>query len=101
MEDIHKLFTDFKAEFPDVQEKNEELGQFIHTSGGPLDEKTRWLVKLAMSGASAHHRAVATHIHAARVAGASEEEIKHTLLLLIPTCGFPAFMEAYGVYREQ
>lgn len=100
MEDVHELFTRFKAEFPLVHEKNESLGQFIHENAGPLDAKTRWLIKLGISAASGHLRAVATHLTAAREAGASEEEIKHTLLLLIPTCGFPAFMEAYGVYKE-
>lgn len=101
MKDIHQLFTEFKAEFPEIHEKNEDLGQFIHDSGGPLDAKTRWLIKLGISAAAGHLRAVVTHIHAARESGATEEEIRHTLLLLIPTCGFPAFMEAYGAYREQ
>ena len=32
----------------------------------------------------------------AREAGAAEEEIMHALLLVIPTCGFPTFMEAYN-----
>jgi 4-carboxymuconolactone decarboxylase len=33
-------------------------------------------------------------------AGATDEEIKQTLLLLIQTVGFPAFMEAYLVFKS-
>lgn len=101
VKDIHQLFTDFKAEFPDIHEKNEALGQFIHESAGPLDVKTRWLIKIGISGAAGHLRALVTHVNAAREAGATEEEIAHALLLLIPTCGFPTFMAAYGAWKEQ
>ncbi len=100
MEDVHKIFTKFKDEFPEVHKRLEELGKEVHLNGGPLDEKTRALMKVAISGASGHLRALETHIQAARETGASDAEISHSLLLLIPTCGFPAFMEAYKTYRE-
>jgi alkylhydroperoxidase/carboxymuconolactone decarboxylase family protein YurZ len=32
-------------------------------------------------------------------AGVAEDEIKHALLLLIPTAGFPAFMKSYAVLK--
>jgi 4-carboxymuconolactone decarboxylase len=100
MEDVHKIFTRFKEEFPEVNRRHEELGQEVHLHGGPLDEKTRALLKVAISGASGHLRALETHTQAARETGASDAEISHSLLLLIPTCGFPTFMEAYKTYRE-
>ena len=96
MQDIPKPYAQFKARFPQILEKNEELGTFIHEHGGPLDEKTRWLIKLGISAASRHQTAVATHAARAKEAGASQEEIVHALLLVIPTCGFPTFMEAYN-----
>ncbi len=101
MKDVHKIFTRFREEFPEVYRKNVELGEEIHTASGPLPEKVRWLVKIGISAASGHHRALETHLEKARAAGASEEEIEHVLLLLIPTCGFPACMEAYQVYRGE
>jgi len=101
MEDVHGVFKDFKAEFPEIQEKNEALGLFIHEHGGPLDDKTRWLIKLAISAASRHQTAVETHLRRAREAGASEPEILHALLLVIPTCGFPTFMESYRAYKAK
>ena len=96
MQDIPKPYAQFKARFPQILEKNEELGTYIHEHGGPLDEKTRWLVKLGISAASRHQTGVVTHAARAKEAGASQEEIVHALLLVIPTCGFPTFMEAYN-----
>lgn len=95
MQDIPKPYAQFKDRFPEILEKNEELGRFIHEHGGPLDEKTRWLIKLGISAAGRHQTGVATHAKRAREAGATQEEIDHALLLVIPTCGFPTFMEAY------
>ena len=63
------------------------------------DEKTRWLVKLGISAASRHQTGVSTHAKRAQEAGATEEEIIHALLLVIPTCGFPTFMEAYNQFK--
>lgn len=101
MEDIHDIFTTFKKEFPGVNTQHEALGEEIHLKGGPLPEATRWLIKVAVSGASRHERALQTHIRKARNAGASDQEIAHALLLLIPTCGFPTFMEAYRIFRGE
>ena len=100
MEDIHKVYSKFKEEFPGIHTKQEALGKEVHEKGGPLDEKSRWLIKMAISGACNHKRALATHIRKARAAGISEDDIKHALLLLIPTAGFPAFMKSYAVLKS-
>lgn len=99
MQDIHEIFVIFKKEFPDLYSKYEELGRDVHLNGGPLPEKVRTLMKVVISGATGHHRALETHLAKARQAGASEEELTHALLLLIPTCGFPAFMEAFSTFK--
>jgi alkylhydroperoxidase/carboxymuconolactone decarboxylase family protein YurZ len=95
--EVHEILTEFKKQFPKVYEKHEALGQEIHENAGPLPEKTRWLIKLAISGACGHERALETHILKSKAAGATEAEIKHALLLLVSTVGFPAFMTAYSV----
>ena len=99
MEDLHEIFSQFKEEFPEIHEKHEALGKAVHEKGGPLTEKSRWLIKIAISGACNHMRALETHIHKAIAAGVDEDEIKHALLLLIPTAGFPAFMKSYTVLK--
>jgi 4-carboxymuconolactone decarboxylase len=100
MKDLHKTFTAFKNDFPAVHKGHEALGKIIHEKGGPLPEKTRWLIKVAVSGASNHKISLETHIAKAREAGATEDEIRHTLLLIIQTTGFPMFMEAYSTYKN-
>ena len=100
MKDIHKIFTTFKKEFPRVYSGHEALGREIHKNSGPLPEKIRWLIKIAASGASQHTVALETHIMKAKDAGVTDDEIKHALLLLIQTAGFPTFMEAYSVFKK-
>jgi len=101
MKDLHKIFTLFKEDFPGVHKAEAALGEQIHQHAGPLQEKARCLTKVAISAATRHHRALETHLERAREAGASEAEIEQTLLLIIPTCGFPTFMEAYSVFRGE
>ena len=86
---------------PSCTRRIEASGRALHVDGGPLDERVRSLLKVAMSAATRHHRALETHLVAAREAGASEAEIVHALLLLVPTCGFPTFMEAYSTFKGQ
>jgi AhpD family alkylhydroperoxidase len=99
MKDVHEIYTAFKGEFPELSRRIDDAGRAVHEEGGPLDAPTRALLKVAMSGASGHQRALETHITAAREAGVSEDEIKHALLLLFHTCGFPTLMEAYSTYK--
>ena len=99
MKDVHKTYTLFKAEFPELSRRIDDASHALHEEGGPLDERTRALVKIAASAASGHQRALETHLAAAREGGVGEEDIVHALLLLITTCGFPTFMEAYSTYK--
>lgn len=100
MKDLHEMFTIFKKEFPAVHEAQEALGKVIHDEAGPLSDKSRWLIKMAISGATGHLLAMETHIAKARESGATEEEIKQVLLMIIQTTGFPTFMEAYSAYDK-
>jgi alkylhydroperoxidase/carboxymuconolactone decarboxylase family protein YurZ len=100
MKELHEVLTRFKEDFPKVYSKHEALGKEIHEKSGPLTEKVRWLIKVAISGASHHFIALETHIGKAREAGVTDEEIKHALLMLIQTTGFPNFMEAYSVFKK-
>ncbi|MDX2499628.1 MAG: carboxymuconolactone decarboxylase family protein [Deltaproteobacteria bacterium] len=100
MENMHEIYTRFKDEFPEVHARHEALGKEIHENTGPLTEKSRWLIKIAISAACNHKRALATHIKKAQAAGVNDDEIKQTLLLLIPTAGFPMFMKAFSVLNN-
>ena len=100
MKEIHKPFKDFKKEFPAIYKGHEALGKIIHEQSGPLPEKIRWLIKIAVSGASGHALSLETHILKGKESGLTNNEIKHALLLLIQTTGFPTFMEAYSIFKR-
>ncbi len=91
MKQLPKRFKKFQKEFPEVAKAYEELGSAVHKSG-PLNEKTRALVKLAISTGAGMEGAVHSHTRKAIEAGCSKAEIKQTVMLALPTIGFPATM---------
>jgi alkylhydroperoxidase/carboxymuconolactone decarboxylase family protein YurZ len=88
------------AKHPEIYEAYAQFGKAVHDQGGPLDEKTRWLVKVAVSATVGIAKAQLTHMIKAREAGCTPDEIEHTLLLIAPTAGFPRMMEAMERFRE-
>lgn len=85
----------------EVYEKYQEYGRSIDEDGGPLDEKTRRLIKVAISATIQNEYSLTTHIKKAIKSGATMEEIEHTILLVAPTVGFPAMMKAMISVREE
>jgi 4-carboxymuconolactone decarboxylase len=85
---------------PDIYEAYSQFGKTLHEHGGPLDAKTRWLVKVATSSALGLGKAQITHMTKALEAGCSAEELEHAILLVAPTAGFPRMMEAMERWRE-
>jgi AhpD family alkylhydroperoxidase len=67
---------------------------------GPLDARTRELVRLGMAAAARSESAVRSHVHRALEAGASREEVEHAVVLAITTVGFPAMMAALTWAQE-
>jgi AhpD family alkylhydroperoxidase len=86
-------FAQLKQRYPEYIEAVEALGETVRKAG-PLDEKTCHLVQLAAAATTRSEGAVHSHGRRARAAGASREEIHHTLLLLTSTIGFPAVSAA-------
>jgi len=85
---------------PALYEAYAQFGRAVHEDGGPLDEKTRWLIKVATSSALGYPKAQLTHMIKAMEAGCTPAELEHTILLLAPTAGFPCMMEAMERFRE-
>ncbi len=67
---------------------------------GPLDEKTRRLVKLGIAIGHQSEGATKSHARRALEGGATAEEVRHTVLLALTTAGFPA-MTAAALWVEQ
>ncbi|MFB0920100.1 MAG: carboxymuconolactone decarboxylase family protein [Oscillospiraceae bacterium] len=85
----------------EIYEAYEEYGNRLHEQGGPLDKKTRWLIKVAISASCQHEFALRTHIRKAAACGCLREEIEHAILLVAPSAGFPKMMEALLVIRDE
>lgn len=93
MAGIPKRFEKFQTDYSEVSQAYEMLGNAIHKAG-PLDDKTRALIKLAISTGARLEGAVHSHTRKALAAGCSKEEIKQTVLLALPTIGLPSTMAA-------
>lgn len=93
MSKIPKRFKKFTEDYPEVAKAYEELGDAVH-SAGPLDEKTRALIKLAISTGARLEGAVHSHARKAINVGCSADEMRHVALLSLPTIGLPSMMAA-------
>ena len=56
---------------------------------GPLDDKTVHLVQLAAAAAIMSHGSTHSHTVRALEAGATPEEVRHAVIVLTSTIGFP------------
>jgi len=86
-------YEDFQKKYPGIWQAYDRLGASAHAAG-PLDEKTRALVKLGMAVGRQAEGATHAHVRQAVRAGATPDEIRHVVLLAITTLGFPAMMTA-------
>jgi AhpD family alkylhydroperoxidase len=82
-----------RAEYPDVFAAVEQLGTAVGNTG-PLDARTAHLVQLAAAAAIHSEGAVHSHTRRALAAGATEAQIRHALVALISTIGFPTVTAA-------
>jgi alkylhydroperoxidase/carboxymuconolactone decarboxylase family protein YurZ len=82
-----------KQKQPQWLEAVEALGQAAKAAG-PLDEKQAELIQLAAGAVLRSQGAVHSHARRALEAGASPDEVRHALLLLSNTIGFPTVMAA-------
>lgn len=97
---IRNNFGYFREKHPEIYDAYERFGKLVHEQGGPLDEKTRWLIKIAITSSGQNEFALRTHIKKALRSGCSADEIEHAILLTAPSAGFPVMMEAILVLRN-
>ena len=94
MTKLPTAYNRIREEFPDVAKAYDELGTAIHEAG-PLDDKTRQLVKLALSIGARLEGATHAHTRRSIEMNISPEEIKHVALLAMTTLGFPTTATAF------
>jgi 4-carboxymuconolactone decarboxylase len=77
----------------------ERLGKAVREEG-PLDEKTSHLIQLAAAASIRSEGSVHSHARRAIQAGATADEVYHTLMLLTSTVGFPIVSAALSWVQE-
>jgi AhpD family alkylhydroperoxidase len=71
----------------------EQLGKVAKASG-PLNKKTSELVQLAAAATVRSEGSVHSHTRRALAAGAKPDEVRHAIVLLTSTIGFPSVSAA-------
>lgn len=99
MGQLPKRYLQFMKDFPDVGKAYEAYGEAI-ANAGPIDEKTRSMIKLAISIGARIEGGAKSHAHKALLAGVTPEELRHIALLSAPTIGFPNMMAGLSSVDE-
>lgn len=76
------------AQFPEIWESYAALGERC-AEAGPLNARTRHLVKIALAAGAGSEGAVHSHVRRGLAEGLDKEDIRHVALLAIPTLGLP------------
>ena len=95
MAQLPKRYQKFMQEHPEVGRAYEAFGEAAGAAG-PLDEKTRALVKLAISIGARMEGAAKSHAHKALGQGIAPDELRHVAILSAPAIGFPNMMAGLG-----
>jgi alkylhydroperoxidase/carboxymuconolactone decarboxylase family protein YurZ len=89
------VYVRFRERFSGVSPALDTLGASVD-GAGPLDERTRRLVKLGIAAGTGSAGAVRSNARRALQAGATKEEVLHVVALTITTAGFPAAVAAFS-----
>jgi alkylhydroperoxidase/carboxymuconolactone decarboxylase family protein YurZ len=88
-----ELYLKLKERHGDLIDAVEKLSKTARTSG-PLDEKTGHLIQLGAAAAIHSIGSVRSHAARALASGATLEEIRHAVIILTSTIGFPTVAAA-------
>jgi 4-carboxymuconolactone decarboxylase len=90
---VPDVFGRLQRRHAELMAAAEAVGQAARRAG-PLDERQIQLIQLAAAAAIRSEGAVHSHTRRALAAGASPEEIRHALIVLVSTIGFPGAVAA-------
>lgn len=86
-------YQEFQKGYADISGAYDQLARKTH-DWGPLDEKTRRLVKLGIAVGLGAEGAVKSHARQGLEEGITARELQHAVLLALTTAGFPAMIAA-------
>ncbi len=88
MPKLPNQYTGIQKKYKSFMKAVENLGRAAKAAG-PLNEKTARLIQLAAAASSRSEGSVHSHVRRALAAGAKPDEIRHAVILLTSTIGFP------------
>ena len=90
---LPEIYREFRQQFPEVAKAYDAIALSCR-QWGPLDDKTRRLIKLGIAIGLNSEGAVRSHARRALEEGISPEELRHAVLMAFTTAGFPAMIAA-------
>ncbi len=93
MPKLPKQYTSIQKQYKGLIKAVENLGKAAKAAG-PLNKKTSELVQIAAAAAVRSEGSVHSHTRRALAAGARPDEVRHAIVLLTSTIGFPAVSAA-------
>ncbi|MAG35786.1 MAG: hypothetical protein CL878_06025 [Dehalococcoidia bacterium] len=93
------IYQQFRKDFPEVNAAHEALSTKLHEEG-PLDQRSRRLVKLGLAVGSQSQGAVRSHVRRALDEEFTPAEIEHAIVLGLTSVGFPAMIAALQWARD-
>jgi len=91
---LPNIYKEFQQQFPEISKAYDELALKCH-GWGPLDAKTRRLIKLGIAIGLSSEGGVRSHARRALVEGTTVDELRHAVLLAFTTTvGFPTMIAA-------
>lgn len=94
------FYESLPGRHPAFMQALDALGVAVRQSG-PLDEPTVQLVQLAAAAAIRSEGGVHSHVRRALGCGVSPEAIRHALIALTSTVGFPTVVAALSWAEDQ
>lgn len=99
MSEYPEQYMNIMTKYKEVMNALDDVGKAAKAAG-PLDKKTSELIQLAAAATIRSEGSVHSHTRRALSAGASPEEIRHTIILLISTIGFPTVAAALSWVQD-
>src|SRR5512136_2997267 len=90
---LPNVYKEFQQQFPEIAKAYDELAVRCH-DWGPLDEKTRRLIKLGIAIGLSSEGGVRSHARRALAEGITSDELRHAVLMAFTTTGFPTMIAA-------
>lgn len=95
-----KTLRDFEDHYPEVWKKYLELRNSCDDFG-PLSRKIQELIKIGIEVSQRRHGGLIAHVDRAKAAGATDEEIRHAMVLALPLIGMPDMLDAFRNTRKK